>query len=129
MTDDEGPKILDLTIRREEQISHDAVTDLADALCEVVAAYAPEMTPADQLIAIELTARSAVETFRLAFGEEILNAIFVDVNHRALSYQLSWHSDEQREAGKNTEDAEVVPLRSVDGEDEDPTPPRTDGGA
>lgn len=113
MTDDK-PTILDLTARREKQLEHDAVTDLADALCEVVAQYAPEMSPADQLIAIELTARSAVETFRMAFGEENLNAIFVDVNHRALSYQLSWHSDAQEEAGKNMESAEVVPLRRDD---------------
>ena len=116
--DDSKPNIIDLTIRREKQLSKDAVTDLADALCEVVGAYAPEMSPADQLIAIELTARSAVETFRMAFGEEQLNAIFVDVTHRALSYQLSWHSDDHEEAGEPAESAEVVPLRRNDDETE-----------
>lgn len=92
---DEG-KVLDLSLRRQKQLqSNDPTLALAHRLTGIVADMASEMEPANQLVAIELTARAMLETIKHARGEDALNAIIVEFQNKCRLYTMSWPEHDQ----------------------------------
>ncbi len=115
MSDDR--KVHDLSMRRQERLQDDPVLQLASELTKVVAAAADGMPPANQLVAIELTARAVLETLRHARGEDALNEIIVEFQNKCRFYTMKWPDHDQSRTVYDTEEqdgeepqAEIVPL-------------------
>lgn len=95
MTDDKK-NVRDLTLRRQKQLQKtDPVMILADELTKIVAAHAVDMRPEEQLISIELTAKALLTTLQHAHGEEVLNRIVVEVEHKRKQYTMMWPAHDQ----------------------------------
>lgn len=106
---------MDLSLRRSQQLQNDDPTlQLASELTELVAKRAGDMEPANQLVAIELTARAMLETIKHARGEEGLNAIIVEFQNKCRFYAMKWPEQDQSPTvydEKEVEVAEVTPLK------------------
>jgi len=113
MSDDK--KIFDLGMRRRKQLQDDPILALADKLTKVVAAAAAEMEPVNQLVSIEITARALIETVRHARGDEALNEIIVEFQHKCGAYTMKWpehdQSDTVYDKVKEPTMAIIVPLK------------------
>ena len=92
---DDDRKVLDLSLRRAKQLQNDPTLKLANEITKLVAETAGEMEPANQLVAIELTARAMLETIRHARGEDALNGIIVEFQNKCRMYAVSWPEHDQ----------------------------------
>ena len=116
MSDDER-KVHDLSLRRQQK-QDDPILQLANQLTKLVAETAGEMEPANQLVAIELTARAMFETIRHARGEDALNEIVVEFQNKCRFYTMEWPKHDQtqtvydidREADTDRAPAKIVSL-------------------
>ena len=88
-------KIHDLSLRRAQQLQDDPVLKLANELTKIVAETAGDMPLANQLVAIELTARAMFETIRHARGEDALNEIVVEFQNKCRFYTMEWPKHDQ----------------------------------
>lgn len=107
-------KVMDLSLRRAKQLQDDPTLKLANELTKIVADTAGDMEPANQLVAIELTARAMLETIKHARGDDALNDIIVEFQNKCRLYSLRWPEHDQSPTvydEKETQVAEVVALR------------------
>jgi hypothetical protein len=109
-------KIHDLSLRRQQQLQDDPTLKLANELTKLVADTAGDMEPANQLVAIELTARAMFETIRHARGEDALNGIVVEFQNKCRFYTMEWPQHDQTKTvydiDRNAED-ERTPAKVV----------------
>lgn len=119
---DDKKNVRDLTLRRQKQMKQtDPVMILADELTKTVAAHAEHMKPEEQLVAIELTAKALLTTLHHAHGDEVLNRIVVEVEHKRKFYSMEWPPHDQSptvyddyEPPSEGDVADVVSLKKED---------------
>lgn len=115
---DEDSKVVDFHLRRQAQLQKtDPVMILADKLTRMLAETAETTKPAEQLAALELSARALMKTLQHAHGDVKLNAIILEAEELQRRYGFEHGFNEAAKTPTVYDDADIP--------DTDPSPGAT----